>query len=157
MSRTSSHLFAVREADRRAGGIGGKLADQVSGNGLLLVIEQEPFEFANVFEGAAIGERAGGIYRQPVVEGERLTRKADAGFRLRTLGKGAIAVAPAAHDIEAFERESRRIDLTVAGSASGIGAVAVELLADGDRASYIRLKSGHARGRRRCGSRGCAP
>ena len=111
------------------------------------MIEQEPFEFADVFEGAAIGEGAGGVYRQPVVESERLTRKADAGFRLRTLGEGAIAVTPAAHHIEAFEGESRRIDLTVAGSACGIGAVAVELLADGDRASDIRLKCGHARGR----------
>ena len=36
----------------------------------------------------------------------------------------------------------------MAGGASGIGAVPVELLADGDRAPDIRLESGHARGRR---------
>ncbi len=32
------------------------------------------------------------------------------GSGLHVLGEGAIAVAPAAHDVEAFERESRRID-----------------------------------------------
>ncbi len=78
------HLFAIREADRSAGGVGGKLADQVSRDGLLLAIEQEPFEFANVLECAATGDDAGGIYRQPVMEGERLAGKTNAKVRAST-------------------------------------------------------------------------
>ena len=34
----------------------------------------------------------------------------------------------------------------MAGGASRVGAVAIELLADGDRASDVRLDSGHAGG-----------
>src|SRR5579871_1531572 len=141
-------LFAIRKADRRARTVGDKLADEVSCHASLLVIEQELFEFANTLECAAIGKRAGGIHRQSVVEGERLTRKADTRFRLDTLGECAIAVAPTAHDVEALQRESRGIDLTMARSASWIGAVPIELLTDRDRASDIRLQSRHARGRR---------
>src|SRR5205814_4940157 len=129
-----------READGRTGGVGGKLTDEVSCHRSLFAIEQELFEFANVLEGSPICECAGRIHRQAVVEGERLTRKADPRFRLHVLREGAISVTPAAHHIEAFERESRRIDVTVAGSAGGIGAVTIELLADGDSASDIRLE-----------------
>src|ERR1051326_9043797 len=111
------HGFAIREADGCAGSVGGKLADDVPRYRTLFVIEQEPFEFANVFEGAAIWEDAGGIHRQAVMESERLTGKADAGFGFHVLGEGAIPVAPAAHHVEAFECKSRRIDRTVAGVA----------------------------------------
>src|SRR6185369_17882601 len=111
------------------------------------MIEQEPFEFTNVFERPAIREDARGIYRQSIVEGERLTRKSDAGFRPDILGKCAIAVTPAAHNIEAFKREPGRIDLTVTGSASSIGPMTIELLADRDSPSYIRFEGGHTAGR----------
>src|ERR1044071_2580261 len=112
------------------------------------MIEQEPFEFANILEAAAIRECAGGIHRQPIVEGERLTRKADARFGFDALGESAIPITPAAHDVEAFKRKSGRIDVAVAGGTSGIRAVTVELLADRDRASDIGLQSWHACRRR---------
>ena len=72
--------FAIREADGRAGSVGGKLADEVPSYRSLFMIEQEPFEFANVFEGAAIGEDGRRIHGQPVVESEWLSRKADTGL-----------------------------------------------------------------------------
>jgi len=133
------NLFAIREADWGACGISGKLAYKVSSYCSLIVIEQEPFEFANILEFAAIRECAGGIHRQPKVEGERLTREADARFGLNVLGESAIPITPAAHDVEAFKRESGRIDLAVTGAASGIRAVTVELLSDRNRASDIGL------------------
>src|ERR1017187_7671487 len=75
-------------------------------------------------------------------------RKADPIGRCRVPAshspQGAITVTPAAHHIEALERESRRIDFSVAGSASWVGPMTIELLADRDRASDIRFESGHA-------------
>jgi hypothetical protein len=52
------NLFTIRESDRCARGVGGKLGDDVSRHRSLLVIEQEPFEFSNVFEGTATGQGA---------------------------------------------------------------------------------------------------
>src|SRR5579883_550092 len=80
------------------------------------------------------------------MEGEWLSREADARLRLYILGECAIAFAPSAHNIEALQRKSGRIDLPVAGSAGRISAVAVELLANGDGAPDIGFESGDPRG-----------
>src|SRR5579883_538008 len=138
------HLFAVHEADGRAGGVSRKLADEVSRDGLLFMIEQELFEFADIVEGSAVGKDPGGIHGQAVVEGEALTREADAWFRLDAFGERAVAIAPAAHDVEAFEREAGRINLAMAGSADRVGAMTIKLLAYGDGAPDIWFDGGHA-------------
>src|SRR6185437_13750310 len=138
------HLFAIREADRGASGVGDKLADEIPRHCLLIVLEQEPFEFADVLETAPVGEDPGGIHRERVVKGERLARKANAWFGLHALRVSAIAVAPAAHDVETLERESRRVDQAMARIAGGVGAVLVQLLEHGHGAPDIRLDRGHA-------------
>ena len=140
------YLFPIRKADGGSRAIRGELADQVSRHRSLFVIQQEPFEFANVFERPSIRQGAAGIDRQPEVESERLTRKTDAGFRFHILGICAIAVAPAAHHIEAFEREPRRVDRTVAGCAGCIGPMTIKLLANGDGTPDIGFESRHASG-----------
>ena len=52
---------------------------------------------------------------------------------------GAIVVAPAANAVEALKRESRRVDLPVTGCARLRRSVIRELLANGLRASDVRI------------------
>ena len=54
----------------------------------------------------------------------------------------------AADDVEGFQREARRVDLGVARGAGGVGAVLVELLADGLGAAHVRLDRRDVRRRR---------
>src|SRR5215471_5421063 len=66
-------LLAIRETDRGARGVCGKLTDKISSHRSLIVIQQQSLEFSNVFKTAAVRKRARGIHGQRVVEGEGLT------------------------------------------------------------------------------------
>ena len=83
----------------------------------------------------------------PGVEREFLAVVSDARLG-RAVGERAVAVAPAAHHVEAFEREARRVDLGVAGGAGLQRAMLFELCADGRGAAGVGLDGRHA-GRRR--------
>src|SRR5207253_1933371 len=72
-----------------------------------------------------------------------------AAFDRLTTTNGPVATTLAAHDIERFEREARRIDVAMASRAGFLRAVFGQLLANGRCATSIRLKRGHARWRRR--------
>ena len=61
------------------------------------------------------------------------------------VAEGAVAVAPAAHHVEALQGEAGRVDLGVAGVAGLPGAVLGELLADGGRAADVGLDGRDAR------------
>src|SRR5439155_14219720 len=95
---------AVAETDARAGRINNQLLRQIAGH-LLLVVEQQLFERADVAEFPAVGKFAAGIHWQRVVKSEFLSALGDA-LREFAFGFGTIAFAPAAHDVEVFEREA---------------------------------------------------
>ena len=59
-----------------------------------------------------------------------------------------IAIAPAAHHIEALERETRRIHFAMAGRATGVSSMFLQLLPNGDRPADIGFHRGHWRRRR---------
>src|SRR5712671_3113574 len=109
-------LRSVTETDRRAGGIDGELSRQIAGD-LFLVPEQEALEFADIAERAAIGQLAAGIDGLRGVKGEFLPVLAQALVR-HAVALRPVALAPAAHDIEVFQREPGRIDFRVAGGAA---------------------------------------
>src|SRR6185295_18630348 len=92
---------AITETNRRAGRVDNQLLSEIAGQ-LLFVVEQQLFEFADVVKLAAIGKFAAGVDRQSVTESEFLSALGDA-LRQLTLCLGAIAFAPAAHDIEIFQ------------------------------------------------------
>ena len=101
--------------------------------------DQQPLELAHVLERPAVGQRAGRIDRQGVMERERLPVHAEAPDRRDLLGHRPVALAVAAHHVEALQREARRVHLAVAGGAARVGAVLLQLLADRHRAADIRL------------------
>src|SRR5689334_7130733 len=80
------------------------------------------------------------------MEGEFLAALGDA--LLRRAALGAIMVAPAAHDVEVFQGETRGIDLRVTRGTGFQGPVLVQLLAHGSCAANVRLHRGYAGGRR---------
>src|SRR4051812_39699496 len=67
------HVLSISEADEGARRVRSQLADKIPCHGLLVVLEQQALELADVFVGTSIGECAGGIYGQPVVERVALT------------------------------------------------------------------------------------
>ena len=94
------------------------------------MIQQEPFEFANVFD-ARLSVRA------PAAAWWKAKGRRKAGFGARILGKGAIAVTPAAHDI-GFRRIPE--DRSYGGRQRKWDRRGGGPLADGDSASDIRLE-----------------
>ena len=89
----------------------------------------------------AVGQHAAGVDRRAELEtdaDERIDRAARRGV---AGADRAIARAEAADDVERFQREARRVDLGVARGAGGVGAVLVELLADGRGAAARRVRS----------------
>jgi len=132
-----------------AGGVGeeffGEAALDVGGLG-----EEELFEVFDVLEGAAVGELAGGIDG----EGDFVLPDAsvlDFGAGAVALLFAAVAITPAADDVEAFQGEAGRIDLGVAAGAVFGGAVFGQDLADGAGAAGVGLDAGHAGWWRRWG------
>src|SRR4051812_36071677 len=97
-------------------------------------------------KGASVRQIAGGIHLKRVMEGEFLATLSDA-LRQFAAGLRTVAFAPTAHDVEIFQRETRRIYFGVARIAGFEGAVLVELLTDGDGAADVGFERGHA-GRR---------
>src|SRR5215831_16480522 len=79
---------------------------------------------------------------------ERPAVLAEALLHLSVLRCGPIAIAPSAHDVEAFERKPRRIHLAMADRAAFAGTMLVELLANSDRAADIRIDGPDRRRRR---------
>ena len=131
-------LLAIGESHRRAGGEDRQLPGQVPRD-LPLVLDEQPLELAHVLERPAVGQCAGRVDRQRVMERERLPVQAEALDRRDLLGHRPVALAVAAHHVEALQREARRVHLAVAGRAARVGAVLLELLADRDRAADVRL------------------
>jgi len=62
-------------------------------------------QVAHIVELSAVGELAGGVHRQAVVEFERLAVLAEPADRLLRLVEAPVAVPPAAHDVEIFKGE----------------------------------------------------
>jgi len=125
-----------------AGGVGeeffGEAALDVGGLG-----EEELFEVFDVLEGAAVGELAGGIDG----EGDFVLPDAtvfDFGGGLVALLLAAVAITPAADDVEALQSEAGRVDLGVAAGAVFGGAVFGQNFADGAGATGVGLDAGNA-------------
>src|SRR5260221_3223031 len=104
---------AIGKADGRSGGIDGQLPGEIARD-LLFVVQEKLLEFADVAELPAIRQLTAGIHWQPGVKGEFLSGLADP-FLGRALALGAIALAPAAHDIKVFQGEARWINFDVMG------------------------------------------
>src|SRR5262245_6202228 len=84
----------------------------------------------------AVRQFAAGIDRQGIVEREFLSAFCQSGLgRDSTLG--AVAVAPATHHIEVFERKSGRIHLGVTSRAGFQFTMLIELLSDRDGAADV--------------------
>ena len=104
-----------------------------------LVLHEQLLELAHVLERPAVGQRAGRIDRQGVMELESLPVHAVALDRRHLVGHRPVALAVAAHHVEALQREARRVHLAVAGRAARVGPVLLQLLADRHRAADVRL------------------
>src|SRR5687767_7501944 len=61
----------------------------------------------------------------------------------------AITVPPCAHDIEALQRESLRVDLVVAAGTALVGPMLVELLPNRYGSARVRINGGYSRRWRR--------
>src|SRR5687767_4765198 len=70
---------------------------------------------------------------------ERLAVLASSDFGRLSFGNRTVAIAPAAHDIETFERESRRVHLAVTRCAAGIITMFLQLLPNCHRATDVGL------------------
>ena len=81
------------------------------------------------------------------MKGEGLTVLADTDLRSLAV-EGAVTFTETAHDVEALERDPRRIDLGVAGRARFERAMFLQLLTDRHGPTSVRLDGGYA-GRRR--------
>src|SRR5262245_23886044 len=96
-------------------------------------------------ERPAVGQRVGRIdFRALVIQHPP---SVDA-YRL-TAADAAVVFAPAADHIEAFERESRRVDLRVTGRAGLYLAMLCKLLADCRSAANVGLDRCNSARRRR--------
>src|SRR6185437_15583960 len=89
---------AIGKTDGSASGVNDELLGEIPGE-LLLLGEKQRLEIANVMEFTAIGEFAAGVHGQRIVKGEFLPAFGDA-VREIASGFGAVAIAPAAHDIK---------------------------------------------------------
>lgn len=134
-------LGAVGEAEGGAGGVGEELFGEVAGDSFVLG-EEEVFKVADVVKRLAVGELAGGIDGEAVVEGEGVAVFAAAGFGVFFFVGAAVAVAPGTQNIEAFEGEAGWVDDVVADGAGLVGAVFFELLADGDGTADVGFDGG---------------
>jgi len=67
--------------------------------------------------------------------------------RFRGLGfiYSTESVASATHDVEALEREARRVNLAATGGATGVVAMLFKLLTDGDGTADVGLDGGDRR------------
>src|ERR1700722_14577459 len=122
--RVQEHPLDVGAGAEPHGGpgrINEKLPREVAGD-LLLVVKQQLLETADVGEGAAVGQLAAAVDRQREVEGKLLPV-----VSLPLLGhraaKRAVAIPPAAHDVEVLQGESRRVDLRMARRAAWLDPV----------------------------------
>ena len=77
---------------------------------------------------------------------------AKGGIHFVAVAERAVAVAPAAHHVEALQREAGRVNFRMAQRAALDGAMRGELLAHGRGTAHIRLDGGNARWRRWRGS-----
>src|SRR5688572_19586197 len=100
---------AIAEADWGSGGVHRELAGEIPRD-LRFVLQNELLEFAYAIERPAIGQFAPRIDGQRIVKVERPAVLALSEFRQLVLRITAVAVAPAAHDIEVLERKTLRID-----------------------------------------------
>src|ERR1700678_4705114 len=107
---------AVAEPHGSARGIYEKLPRDVPGDSPL-VLKQQPLEAADVAERAAVRQLAAAVDRQRGMEGKLLPVVAKA-LVGRRAPKRAVAVPPAAHDVEVFQGEPCRVDLRMAGRAA---------------------------------------
>src|SRR4051812_39743795 len=115
---------------------------------LRLILENQPLEFSDVVELPPVRQLAVGFNGQRVMKIKRPAVLALTEIGNLVLVVSAIAIAPAPHDIEVFQGEALRIDLVMTGGATRVGAMLVELLADGHCSTGIGIDSGHARRRR---------
>ena len=126
-----------------AGGIHEELADHVGREDPGLA-QEERLKVADVFEGLAAGEPAGGI--DGLVEADVWVpaggeMKGD--LRVAAVER-AVAVAEAADDIVVLQCEAGRVDLRVTTGAARVGAMLFQLLADRLRAACVGINRGHA-------------
>ena len=98
--------------------------EQVAGQ-LPLVGGEQRFHGLDVGKRQPVGQAARGIDRRGQPKGKVMAGPVDAGDRL-ALVESAVAVPPAATDVEALEREANRIEELMAGGTLGVGRVAGE-------------------------------
>jgi len=104
---------AVTETNRGSRAKDQELPDEVARQQLIL-LPQHLLELPDAGERPAVRQFAGRVHRQAEVKGEEVPVFSPAGNRSPAFVHGAVLLAPAAHDIEALERETRGIHLAVA-------------------------------------------
>ena len=116
---------------------------------------EDGFQIADVLEGAAVEELAAGIDGLGEGVGEVVAGAVDAGDALALL-QAAIARAPAAEDVEVFQREADGIEARVAGGAGFGFRVQREQIADGFGTANVGLDGGDAMPTARAASSNCS-
>src|SRR5438552_1674310 len=113
-------LRPIRELNACTSSIDGQLLDKVTRQ-LFIIGEEQAFEFPNILKFASVGQFAARIDSRAQPEMEKQPVVAAAFDRLTTTN-GPVATTLAAHDIERFEREARRIDVAMASRAGFLRA-----------------------------------
>ena len=106
----------------------------------------EGFEVVDVLEGAAIEELAGGVHGGGEGVAEAVSGAVDAGDAF-SFFQASIVCAPAAKDVEVFQRKANGIKPRVAGGARFGFSVQREQFANRFGTADVRLHGGHARWR----------
>ncbi len=138
------NLASITKPNRRTRGEHRQLPREIS-RYLRLVPQQQVLEITNVLKRTSVSDHTAGIDRQSKMKGEgpAILPETREGGRIHR--RGAVTIAPGAHHIEIFQRESRRINLLVAQGTAFVGPMLVELLAYGNSAANVRLDRGDSR------------
>ena len=123
-----------------AGAISEQFFGEVTGE-LVFVFEYEFFVFVDVAKTSSVGQ---GIAR---LHGGTIPKAHSAAVDFSRFAGGAVVVAPATNNVEAFECESRWVDRAMATCAALDIAMLVELLANSRGTADVRLNGFHIEGR----------